>query len=334
MAKHTGPEKAAILLMALGEEAASAVLNKLDDKEIQTLGNYMTYLGNVPSEDLDQISKEFYEQLQAGGIGMAVAGKDFIKNTLLRAMDPLKVAEIMDNIAMPGEETGGGLETIRLLDPKTIVNFLKNEHPQTAAIILAHLDPGQSGEVLKEMPEKIRTEVVYRMATLERIIPGVIKDLDEALQQEFSATGAGEGSKIGGVQAVAEMLNQIDHATESKILGDIEESDPELADSIRQLMFVFADLGKVDDRGIQAILKEVESEDLLLSLKTCAEPLKEKILKNMSERASMMIKEDLESMGPVRLSDVEKSQQKILKIAKKLEDEGKIVIGGGGEELV
>lgn len=334
MAKHTGPEKAAILMMAIGEDAASNVLGKLEDKEIQTLGNYMTYLGNVPSESMDSVAKEFYESLMAGTAGMAVAGKDFIKNTLLRAMDPLKVAEIMDNIAMPGEETGGGLETIRLLDPKTIVNFLKNEHPQTAAIILAHLDPGQAGEVLKEMPEKIRTEVVYRMATLERIIPGVIKDLDEALQQEFSATGAGEGSKIGGVQSVAEMLNQIDHATESKILGDIEESDPELADSIRQLMFVFADLIKVDDRGMQAILKEVESEDLLLSMKTSAEALKEKIFKNMSERAAMMIKEDLDSMGPVRLSDVEKSQQKILKIAKKLEDEGKIVIGGGGEELV
>ncbi len=334
MAKHTGPEKAAILMMALGEDAASSILGKLEDKEIQTIGNYMTYLGNVGSEDMDSVSKDFYEQLTSGGAGMAVAGKDFIKSTLLRAMDPLKVAEIMDNIAMPGEETGGGLETIRLLDPKTILNFLKNEHPQTAAIILAHLDPGQAGEVLKEMPDKIRTEVVYRMATLERIIPGVIKDLDEALQQEFSATGAGEGSKIGGVQSVAEMLNQIDHATESKILSDIEESDPELADSVRQLMFVFADLIKVDDRGMQAILKDVESEDLLLSLKTCSEPLKEKIFKNMSERASMMIKEDLDSMGPVRLSDVEKSQQKILKIAKKLEDEGKIVIGGGGEELV
>ncbi len=334
MARLTGPERAAILMMAIGEDSAANVLSKLDDKEIQTLGNYMTYLGNVDSDAMDGVSKEFYESLMAGGAGMAVAGKDFIKATLLRAMDPLKVAEIMDNIAMPGEESGGGLETIRLLDPKTIVNFLKNEHPQTAAIILAHLDAGQAGEVLKEMPEKTRTEVVYRMATLERIVPGVIKDLDEALQQEFSATGAGEGSKIGGVQPVAEMLNQIDHATESKILADIEESDPELADGIRQLMFVFADLIKVDDRGMQSILKDVDSEDLLLSLKTAAEPLKEKIFKNMSERAAMMLKEDLESMGPAKLSDVEKAQQKILKVAKKLEDEGKIVIGGGGEELV
>jgi len=334
MAKHTGPEKAAILLMAIGEDAAAAVLNKLDDKEIQSLGNYMTFLGNVPSEDMDSVTKDFYDQLQSGGVGVAVAGKDFIKSTLLRSMDPLKVAEIMDNIALPGEETGGGLETIRMLDPKTIVNFLKNEHPQTAAIVLAHLDANQSGEVLKEMPEATRTEVVYRMATLERIIPGVIKDLDEALQVEFSATGAGEGSKIGGVQAVAEMLNQMDHATESKVLSDIEESDPVLADNIRQLMFVFADLIKIDERGIQAILKEVESEDLLLALKTAAEPLRDKILKNMSDRAAMMIKEDLESMGPARLTDVEKAQQKILKVAKKLEDEGKIVIGGGGEELV
>jgi flagellar motor switch protein FliG len=334
MAKLTGPEKAAVLLISLGEDIASAIIAKLDEKEVQSLGNYMTYLGNVDSDTMDQVSQEFYEDLMTGKAGLTVAGKDFIKNALMKGMDPLKVAEIMDNIAAPGEELGGGLDTLRLLDPKTIVNFLKKEHPQTGAIILAHLDPMQASDVIKLLPEKIRGEVVLRLSSLERIAPGVVKDLDEALQAEFSATGAVEGSKIGGVNSVAEIMNTLDHATESSILTEIEEVNPDLAENIRNLMFTFADLIKLDDRAFQQVLKEVPQQELLMALKTAGEPLKDKILSNMSRRASQMLKEDLEALPPQRLSDVEKSQQNIIAIVKRLEDEGKIVIGGGGEELV
>lgn len=334
MGKLTGPEKAAVLLMALGEDTAAEIISQMDEKEIQTLGHHMTYLGNVDSETMDKVSKEFYDNLISGKQGLTVAGKDFIKNALLKGMDPLKVAEILENVTAPGEETGGGLETLRLLDPKTIVVFLKNEHPQTAAIILAHLDPTHAANVLKIMPDKIRGEVVYRLATLERVVPGVVKDLDEALQVEFSNTGAVEGSKIGGVHTVAEMLNQLDHATESSILTDIEENHPDLAEGIRNLMFVFQDLIKLDDRALQQILKEISQQELLLALKTASEQLKEKIFKNMSKRAATMLEEDLEALPPQRLSDVEKAQQNIIKIVKKLEEEGKISIGGGGEELV
>ena len=334
MAKLTGPEKAAVLLISLGEETAADIIAKLDEKEVQSLGNYMTYLGNVDSDTMDQVSQEFYEDLMTGKAGLTVAGKDFIKNALMKGMDPLKVAEIMDNIAAPGEELGGGLDTLRLLDPKTIVNFLKKEHPQTGAIILAHLDPMQASDVIKLLPEKIRGEVVLRLSSLERIAPGVVKDLDEALQAEFSATGAVEGSKIGGVNSVAEIMNTLDHATESSILTEIEEVNPDLAENIRNLMFTFADLIKLDDRAFQQVLKEVPQQELLMALKTAGEPLKDKILSNMSRRASQMLKEDLEALPPQRLSDVEKSQQNIIAIVKRLEDEGKIVIGGGGEELV
>tara|TARA_B100000315_G_scaffold106964_1_gene98140 strand:- start:1867 stop:2871 length:1005 start_codon:yes stop_codon:yes gene_type:complete len=334
MAKLTGPEKAAVLLISLGEETAADIIAKLDEKEVQSLGNYMTYLGNVDSDTMDQVSQEFYEDLMTGKAGLTVAGKDFIKNALMKGMDPLKVAEIMDNIAAPGEELGGGLDTLRLLDPKTIVNFLRKEHPQTGAIILAHLDPMQASDVIKLLPEKVRGEVVLRLSSLERIAPGVVKDLDEALQAEFSATGAVEGSKIGGVNSVAEILNTLDHATESSILSEIEEVNPDLAENIRNLMFVFADLIKLDDRAFQQVLKEVPQQELLMALKTAGEPLKEKILGNMSRRASTMLKEDLEALPPQRLSDVEKAQQNIIAIVKRLEDEGKIVIGGGGEELV
>lgn len=330
----TGPEKAAVLLMVLGEDTAGDIISKLDEKEIQSIGNYMSYLGNVDSETMDKVSQEFYENLSAGTAGVTIAGKDFIKNALLKGLDPLKVAEIMDNISLPGEETGGGLETLMMLDPKTIVNFLRNEHPQTAAIILAHLEAGRAAEVIKIMPDKIRAEIVLRLATLERIVPGVIKDLDEALQAEFSATGAVEGSKIGGINTVAEILNQLDHATESSILAEVEENTPDLAENIRNLMFVFADLIKLDDRGFQLILKEIPQQELLMALKTASEALKEKIFKNMSQRAATMLKEDLEALPPQRLSDVEKAQQGIITIVKKLEEEGKIVLGGGGEELV
>lgn len=330
----TGPEKAAVLLMVLGEDTAGEIIGKLDEKEIQTIGNYMSYLGSVDSDTMDTVSQEFYENLSSGEAGVTIAGKDFIKNALLKGLDPLKVAEIMDNISLPGEETGGGLETLMMLDPKTIVNFLRNEHPQTAAIILAHLEATRAAEVVKIMPDKIRAEIVLRLATLERVVPGVIKDLDEALQSEFSATGAVEGSKIGGVNTVAEILNQLDHATESSILAEIEETTPDLAENIRNLMFVFADLIKLDDRGFQLILKEVPQQELLMALKTASEALKEKIFKNMSKRAATMLQEDLEALPPQRLSDVEKAQQNIITIVKRLEEEGKIVIGGGGEELV
>ena len=334
MAKLTGPEKAAVLLMSLGEEDAANVISRLDEKEVQSLGNYMTYLGNVDSDTMDSVSREFYEDLMTGQAGLTVAGKDFIKGALMKGMDPLKVAEIMDNIAAPGEELGGGLDTLRLLDAKTIVNFLKKEHPQTGAIILAHLDPSQASEVIKLMPEKIRGEVVLRLSTLERIVPGVVKDLDEALQSEFSATGAIEGSKIGGVHAVAEILNTLDHATESNILTEIEEVNPDLAENIRNLMFVFADLIKLDDRSFQQVLKEIPQQELLMALKTASEQLREKIFNNMSSRASTMLREDLEALPPQRLTDVEKAQQNIIAIVKRLEDEGKLVVGGGGEELV
>lgn len=334
MAKLTGPEKAAVLLISLGEDIAAAIIAKLDEKEIQSLGNYMTYLGNVDSDTMDHVSQEFYEDLMTGKAGLTVAGKDFIKNALMKGMDPLRVAEIMDNIAAPGEELGGGLDTLRLLDPKTIVNFLKKEHPQTAAIILAHLDPLQASEVVKLLPEKVRSEVVLRLSSIERIAPGVVKDLDEALQAEFSATGAVEGSKIGGVSAVAEILNTLDHATESSILTEIEEINPDLAENIRNLMFVFADLIKLDDRAFQQVLKEVPQQELIMALKTASDQLRDKILSNMSHRASQMLREDLEALPPQRLSDVEKAQQNIISIVKRLEDEGKIAIGGGGEELV
>lgn len=332
--KYTGPEKAAIFLMSLGEEGAAKILAEMQEREIQSIGNYMSAMGDVELSTVDEVSREFHSNLTAGGGGLGISGLDFLKTTLMRALDPAKATEILNNITTPGEDLGGGLDTVRMLDPKVVANFLSNEHPQTAAIVLAHLETGMAGTTLREMPEETRMEIVYRLATLERVSPQVLRDLDEALQSEFRSSGAVSGSKMGGVEAAAEIMGTIDRATETSILTAMDEVDPDLANDIRNLRFTYEDILKVDDHGVQMILKEISQEDLLISLKTGSDELKDKIFSNMSERASSMLKEDLEAMGLTKITEVERAQQKIVSVVKRLEEEGRLVVGGGGEELV
>ena len=201
MAKeYSGPEKAAILLMSLGEDVAAAVLSNLEEREIQSVGNYMSAVGDVDIEVMDAVTKEFFELLESGGGGLGIGGVEFLKTALMQAMDPAKATDILNNITTPGEELGGGLETVRMLDPKIISNFIVNEHPQTAAIILAHLDPPVASATIRELPEEKRMEIVHRLATLERVSPNVIRELDRALQAEFRTSGADSGKKLGRVE--------------------------------------------------------------------------------------------------------------------------------------
>jgi len=330
----SGPERAAVLLITLGEEAAAKVLANLDDREIQNIGNYMAALGNVDMSVMDSINKEFYEMVETGTGGLGVAGMDFLKTALMQALDPTKATEILNNITTPGEEMGGGLETVRLMDPKVIASFITNEHPQTAAIILAHLDPPVASSTIQELPEEKRMEIIHRLATLERVAPSAIRELDEALQAEFRTSGAVFGNKMGGVQIAAEVVGSLDRATETAILTAMDEVDPDLAKEIRDLRFTFEDILKIDDAGIQMIMKEINMEDLVIGLKTATDELKEKLFSNMSERAALMMKEDLESLGPKKISEVQKSQQKVIEVCKKLEEAGKIIIGGGADEMV
>ncbi|MBT3414177.1 MAG: flagellar motor switch protein FliG [Nitrospina sp.] len=332
--KLSGPERAAVLLVNLGEEVAAKVLANLDDREIQNIGNYMSALGDVDMGTMDSINKEFYNMVESGTGGLGVAGMDFLKTALMQALDPAKATEILNNITTPGEEMGGGLETVRLLDPKIIASFIVNEHPQTAAIILAHLDPPVASLTVRELPEENRMEIVHRLATLERVAPSVIRELDEALQSEFRTSGAVSGNKLGGVEIAAEVMGSLDRTTETSILTAMDEVDPDLANEIRNLRFTFEDILKIDDNGIQMIMKEINQEDLLIGLKTATDELKEKLFTNMSERAALMLKEDLESLGPTKISEVEKAQQKVIAVCKKLEEDGKLVIGGGAEQMV
>jgi flagellar motor switch protein FliG len=332
--KYTGPEKAAIFLMSLGEEGAAKILAEMEEREIQSIGNYMSAIGEVEMTTVDEVSHEFYKNMAVGGGGLGISGLDFLRATLMRALDPAKATEILNNITTPGEDLGGGLDTVRMLEPKVIALFLSNEHPQTAAIVLAHLETSIAGATLREMPEESRMEVVFRLATLERVSPQILRELDQALQSEFRSSGAVSGSKMGGVEAASQIMGTIDRATESSILTAMDEVDPDLANEIRNLRFTYEDIRKIDDHGVQMMLKEISQEDLLISLKTASEELKEKIFSNMSERASTMLKEDLEAMGLTKVTEVERSQQKIVSVIKRLEDDGRIVVGGGGEELV
>jgi flagellar motor switch protein FliG len=330
----SGPEKAAILLMSIGEDNAGNVMANMEEREIQAIGNYMSALGDVDQGTMDLVTKEFYMATRTGIGGIGIAGGDFLKAALMKAMDPAKATEILNNISTPGEDLSGGIETLRMLEPKNIAAFLMNEHPQTAAIVLAHIDESVVGSVISELPEEKRSEIMLRLATLERVSPNVIRELDVALQGELRQQGAASGNRLGGVALTAQIIGTMDKDVEAGIMAELEESNPELAQEINDLRFVFEDINKIDDPGIQLILKEIDQAGLPLALKTASDELKEKMFFNMSERASDMLKDDLENLPPTKLADVEKAQKKIIESCKKLEGEGKITVGGAGEELV
>jgi len=331
--KLTGLEKAAIFLYAIGEDLASLIVKKLDENEIKRLGGIMPKVSAVTSKMLEGIFTEFSDRAastsQAIPIGQA-GGNQFIRNVLSKAVEGHRAQALLEEIMEKGNSSL--FQKIKQLDPKTLANFIKGEHPQTIAIILAHLESTSAAAVMEDLPPPLQADVIFRIAELDNVPPGILEEIDQVMQEEISLVESGEGKKMGGVRSVAEILNQLDTATEGAILKGIEEQKQGLADEIRKLMFVFEDLFQVDDRGIMAILKEVTNEVLQMAMKTASEELKTKIFKNMSERAAQMMKEDLEVMGPVRLKDVETAQQSIIKIAKKLESEGKIFLSGKGKE--
>ncbi len=332
--KLTGPKKAAILLLALGEEGAADIIKNLEDSEIQQVGYYMARFTDVAPEELDVVLEEFFQKNSGEGSNFLLnASGDFVKNTLAKALGADRAKDLVDNLSANVEESA--LESLKWLDPKAIANFITHEHPQTIALILAHLeDPEQTATVLKELPENLQADVVYRMAILESIQPGVVSEIDEVLSREMQASGAMGTSKVGGIEAVAEMLNSLDKSTETRILATIEESNPDLAEQIRELMFTFEDLVLIDSRGMQLILKEMPQDELTMALKTASDSIKELIFQSMSQRAAEMLREDLEVLGPVKVSDVERSQQAMVKVSRRLEEEGKVVIGGRGGDVI
>ncbi len=323
----TGIEKAAILLNVLGNRVTSQVFKGLKDNDVKRLVSYMGMVEKVSIPIVKQVLEAFYSELSEEEtllFGHA-AGRDFILETLgeERAKTVLGQLSVIE-----GSRT---LEALELVDPRTLSNFLVNEHPQTIALILAHLESQKKCDVLKRLPDGIQTEVVLRIANLDYISPDLIAQVDEVLKQELATLGSIDTQQLGGVQPIAEMLNVMDKNSEQNIMARVEEKDPQLAEEIRKLMFVFEDISFIDDRGIQTLLKDVPSDKLVLALKAAPDEIRDKVFKNMSKRGADTLRDDLAAMGPVRLSDVEGAQQEIVNTAKRLEAEGKIMISRGGE---
>lgn len=332
--KVDGPQKAAIFLMAMGDEFTQAVFRGLTEHEMMILGKRMAALEDVtiPVDTVRSIMDEF-EQLSNEVSGVTGKGIGYLRDALVSALGQEKAKPILDSISQALDTAA--FSSLRAVDASIIADYLKGEHPQTIALVLAHLDHQKAAQVIKEMPERLQSEIIYRIANLGMVPSGIIEDVDEVLRKEIEAMGTVESRRLGGIETVAEIMNQLDHNTENNIFSTLEEIDADLAENIRQKMFVFEDLINIDNRGIQTILKEITNEDLMLALKTASEGLKAHILKNMSSRASEMLLEDMETMGPVKLSDVEAAQQNIVRTARKLEAAGKIVIGGkGGEDVL
>ena len=325
-----GFEKAAILVNYLGKDSLSVLLKGLDDGDVRKLLNVMQKYRVVPVNVAKKVLEEYYELLSETE-DYIFSERSSSKDAVIEALGEERARAILGGVNQ-GSGTGRALESLEMVDAKSLSTFLVNEHPQTVAVILAHLEPEKKGEVLKRLPDALQAEVVLRMANLEHVAPELIAEIDQVLKRELSTMSHVEQAALGGVQPVAEMLNVMDKNTETSIMSRLEEKDPLLAEEIRKLMFVFDDIAKIDDRGIQVLLKEVPNDKLLLALKTSNEEIKSKVFKNISARAAEMLRDDLSNMGPSRLSDVEGAQQEIVNAARRLEAEGKILIARGGSE--
>ncbi|HQD36180.1 MAG TPA: flagellar motor switch protein FliG [Thermodesulfovibrio thiophilus] len=325
MRKFSGIEKAAALLSLIGEDAATELFKHFDPIELARILPMMSRI-KLTQEEAEAVLKEFSEKI---GTAPVTVDEEYIRTILTKAFGEEQAAKLISKI----ESGASAFDILRWLDPSSIAIMLQREHPQTIAIVLAHLEPTQAAEVLSKFPEQLKIEISQRIANLDQISPTILSELEDVLQSQLSSYT--QSRKIGGVKTVAEILNQMDRTSEELIIKHIEEKDPVLADEIRKLMFTFEDLISVDDRGIQTILKEIATDDLVLALKMASEELKEKIFKNMSSRAVQIIKEEMETKGPVRVADVEKAQMNIVRAARRLEEEGKIVVGKrGGEAIV
>ncbi len=324
-----GVEDAAILLMTLGEEEASEVFKHLQPKEVQKLGETIAKLKVVPRTRVEDVLEKFDKI--AGQQSMLVSDTDeYVRQVLRKALGDDKANLLIDRI-LQGSDTSG-IESLKWMDPASVAELLRNEHPQIVAAILAHLDFDQVSSVLKLWTERQRNEVLIRIATLDGVQPTALKDLNEVMSQILAGGDRMKKSSLGGVKAAAEIINMMGSATEASALDYIRELDSELAQKVMDNMFTFDDLEKIDDKGIQSLLKEVQSESLVLALKGANPELREKIFRNMSTRAAETLREDLESRGPVRLSEVEAEQKEMLKIVRRLVDEGQIVLATGGDD--
>lgn len=325
-------ERAAILIMSLSTEQAAKILRHLGPKQIQKLGTAMAQLKGVEQGKLHTIMKTFIDEADKQ-TNIGVNNDEHIRKILYQALGEEKASGIVDRI-LQGANTKG-LDTLRWMDPKTVAELIKNEHPQIQTIILSYLDPDQAGSVLNNFDEKVRLDLIMRIAKQDQIQPSALQELNAMIERQFNGTSGSQMHTVGGVKRAADIMNFLGSSSETAVLDGIKEKDPDLGQSIQDLMFVFENILELDDRSVQAVLKEISSDTLVLALKGADNAMRDKIFSNMSKRAGELLKDDLEAKGPVRLSEVENAQKEILGVARKLADAGEIVLGGkGGEPMI
>ncbi|EJI84129.1 MULTISPECIES: flagellar motor switch protein FliG [Alishewanella] len=329
ISKLDGVEKAAILLLSLSEEDAAQILKHLEPKQVQKVGLAMAQTTDLNQAKIAAVHRRFIEQIQNFST-IGFQSEEFIKRALTAALGEEKAANLIDQIVLGGGARG--LDSLKWMDSKQVANIIRNEHPQIQTIVLSYLEPEQSAEILSQFPEKVRLDLTMRIANLEEVQPAALQELNEIMEKQFAGQAGTQTAKMGGLKAAADILNYLDTNLEGQLMDAIREHDEEMAQQIQDLMFVFENLIDVDDRGIQTILREVQQDVLMKALKGTDENLKEKIFKNMSKRAAELLQDDLEAMGPVRVSEVETAQKEILSIARRLSDAGEIMLGGGGGE--
>jgi flagellar motor switch protein FliG len=324
-----GLEDAAILMMSLGEEEAAEVFKHLAPKEVQRLGETIAKMKAVPREKVESVLDRFAGEVSDHSLLVADTD-EYVKSVLRKALGEDKANLLIDRILQGSDVTG--IESLKWMDASSVAELLRNEHPQIVAAILVHLDYEQASSVLKCFPERQRNEVLVRIATLDGIQPSALKDLNEVMSKVLAGGDKLKKASLGGVKTAAEIINMLGNAVETSVLDYIREADNELAQRIMDNMFTFDDLERLDDKAIQALLREVQSESLVIALKGASAELRDMIFRNMSTRAAETLREDLESRGPVRLSEVEAEQKEMLKTVRRLADEGQLVIGGGGDD--
>jgi len=330
--KLTERQKAAALLVSLGMDASANVMKQMREEDIEQLTLEIASMRKLPSEVIDEVVKEFYELCVAKDY-VSQGGIEYAEEVLQKALGANKATEIINRLSSSLEIAP--FDFLRHTEPDEVFNFIENEHPQTIALVMAHLTPEQSAVIFSKLDPEVRANVVKRIALMDRTAPEIISDVERVLEKKVAAISKGqEYSSAGGVESVVNILNRIDRGTEKSILESLEEEDQELADEIRRKLFTFEDVVTLDDRAVQRFLREVDSKKLALALKTVNDELKDKIFKNMSQRAGEMLREELEYLGPVRLRDVEEAQQEIINVVRRLEEEGEIIIARGGEEEI
>ncbi len=326
----TGTQKTAVLLLALGDKFTAEIFKRLERKEIAQVSKAIVDLGTVPKEAVEEVLREFHMAVVTGR-DLISGGEDILKQVLMKNLDSETAKYIMDTLNL---ETGPApFRELERVSPRLLSQMLRNEHPQTLALVLGHLNSDQAANLLTMLPAGVRAEVLMRLAKLEAVPEDMLLEVDRVLQSQLIAMGGKEGKKVGGVQSVAEILNAVDRATEEEVLSEIEEESVQMAEDIRNLMFVFEDIKLLDDRSLREVMRDISQDELIMAMRGASDELKEKFYKNMSERNANTVKEELEFMAPTKLSDVEQAQQNIVKIVRRLEGEGKITISRGAGDV-